>query len=393
MRNKGVNILSERQKSMIDERIWAEIDLSALAHNVAQIKQRLGAVGHMAVIKADAYGHGAIQVARTLAAGGVNYLAVACLSEAIELRQANVRLPILILGFSPISEVAALLKYNLAQTVFDVAYAEALSRKASELGKPLTIHIKVDTGMSRLGVFTAEEVCTIARLPFLHPEGLFTHLATADKSHNDFVAEQVNAFTALQDKLEDIKFSITHCANSGGMLYYKETWFNMVRTGLLLFGASDEPDMRPVMHLQARIAQIKEIPNGATISYDRTYIAPRAMRVAVVCAGYADGYMRAFSNTAEVICRKQRVRVVGRVCMDMLLIDVTDVPNVSVDDIVTLFGADGLSAASLASHGDTIAYEVLCAVSRRVPRMYLDSQNGDAVKLWSPRVRVFHQHD
>ena len=370
---------------MIDERVWAEIDLGALAHNAVKIRETLGGVRHMAVIKADAYGHGAIQAARTLSRCGVDYLAVACLSEAMELRNSGITLPVLILGYTPPEQVRALTRNNLAQTVFDSEYAGMLSGSAVSCGETLTVHIKADTGMSRLGLQSSAEVLKVLSLPNLRAEGFFTHLAVADRPGDPFVAEQLRAFEKMTGELGDIKFDITHCANTGGVLYYKESWFNMARTGLLLFGAAE--GYRPVMRLVARIAQVKSIRAGDSVSYGRTYIAPRDMTVAVVCAGYADGYMRALSNRAHADCGGKLAPVIGSVCMDMLMLDVTGL-DVKMNDTVTLFGSDKLSAAVVAERAGTIPYELLCAVSRRVPRVYRE-EDGGGVKLYNPKIRVY----
>ena len=370
---------------MLDERVWAEIDLGALAHNAAKIKENLGGVKLMAVIKADAYGHGAIQSARALSRRGADYLAVACLSEAMELRNSGITLPILILGYTPPERAGTLAQNNLTITVFDLEYAKQLSANAVSLGVTLTAHIKTDTGMSRLGLQSSAEVLEVLKLPNLRAEGLFSHLANADHPDDPFVAEQLRAFNKITDELSDIKFDITHCANTGGVLYYKESWLNMVRAGLILFGAAG--GCKPVMRLVARIAQVKNIKAGDTVSYGRTYTAARDVKAAVVCAGYADGYMRALSNKGFADCNGVLVPVIGNVCMDMLMLDVTGL-DVKMNDTVTLFGSKKLSAATLAAQAGTIPYELLCAVSRRVPRIYRE-EDGDGVKLYNPKMSRF----
>jgi alanine racemase len=358
-----VNFLSD-----LDERIWADINLSALAHNAKTIKSILGGVKHMAVIKANAYGHGAVQTAAVLERCGVDYLAVACISEALELRRSGIKMPILIMGYTPVDHAHYLTEYNLAQAVFDLEYAERLSEN---LTKDLTIHIKVNTGMNRLGVSSAREVREIAGLKHFIPEGIFTHLADADKPGGNSVGEQLAVFNSIRDELVDIKFQITHCANSGGMLYYNESRFDMVRTGLTMYGAEGHADYKPVMRLWARVAQVSRISAGQTISYGRTYKAERDMTIAVVCAGYADGYMRSLSNKGLVEYNGILVPVVGRVCMDMLMLDVTDVKDAKAGDAVTLFGSEKLSTSRVAELAGTIHYELLCAVGDRVPRNYI----------------------
>ncbi|MCL1820416.1 MAG: alanine racemase [Oscillospiraceae bacterium] len=351
--------------SNIDGRIWADIDLNALEHNALRVKEILGDVKHMAVIKANAYGHGALQTARRLECCGADYFAVACLSEALELRHNDIKTPILVMGYTPAEHADMLAELDITQAVFDTEYAEALSKN---LSRELKIHIKVDTGMNRLGVKTAREVREIARLKHLRPEGLYTHLADADTPGGAFVSKQLEAFNSIKADLIDIKFPITHCANSGGVLYYRESLFDMARSGILLFGA--DGDFRPVMRLRARIAQIIDVRKGDTVSYGRTFTAGRGMKAAVVCAGYADGYLRSLSNKGVADYNGVIVPVIGRVCMDMLMLDVSDADRAKVGDSVTLFGSEKLSAARLAELAGTISYELLCAVSDRVPRFY-----------------------
>lgn len=355
--------------SNLDERVWAEIDLAALEYNTARIKESLGNVKQMAVIKANAYGHGAVEVAQKLEKYGVDYLAVACLSEALELRENGISTPILIMGYTPVEHADLLTRHGITQAVFDVEYARALS---DAVDAPVNVHVKVDTGMSRLGVATAEEVRGILKMRNINPEGLYTHLAAADIPNDDFVGEQVEAFRRIQEKLVDIKFELTHCANSGGMLYYKSTWFNMVRTGLVVFGATESSQYKPVMRLKARIAQVKDIHAGQTVSYGRTFTAERGMKIAVVCVGYADGYMRSLSNKGLADYGGVLVPVIGRVCMDMLMLDVSEINGAKAGDTVTLFGSENLSTATVAGLAGTIPYEMLCSVGGRVPRKYFD---------------------
>lgn len=322
----------------------------------------------MAVIKANAYGHGAVQAAEVLERCGVDYLAVACISEALELRRNGIKMPILIMGYTPVEHVDLLIEHNIAQAVFELEYAKGLSKNLSQ---NLPVHIKVNTGMNRLGVRSAQEVREIARLKHFVPEGIFTHLADADKPGGSSAGEQLAVFNGIMDELVDINFQITHCANSGGMLYYKESRLDMVRTGLAMYGAEGNPNYKPVMRLWSRIAQITRIGAGQTISYGRTYKAERDMTIAVVCAGYADGYMRGLSNKGLAEYNGVLVPVVGRVCMDMFMLDVSDVKDAKAGDTVTLFGSETLSAARVAELAGTIHYELLCAVSDRVPRNYI----------------------
>ncbi|GHU87925.1 alanine racemase [Clostridia bacterium] len=344
------------------DRIWAEIDLTALRSNAAAVKSRLGATKLMAVIKADAYGHGAVRAARAL--GGIaDFLAVACISEAMELREAGIASPLLILGYTPPECADILIDNNITQTVFDADYARELSAAAH--GRTLDAHLKIDTGMNRLGIRTAEEGRAVLALPGLGITGIFTHLSASENAED--TRAQLDKFDKLRQNLGNI--TITHCANSGAVLYCKESWYDVARTGLLIFGYGG--GLKPVMTLKARVAQVKDVAAGERISYDGTYTAERGMRVATVCAGYADGYSRALSNRGEAVVNGVRVPVVGRVCMDMLMLDVSAAGEVRRGDAATLFGNGGLSAGELAQKANTIPYEVLCAVSKRVPRVYI----------------------
>ncbi|MCL2081024.1 MAG: alanine racemase [Oscillospiraceae bacterium] len=352
----------------LDGRVWAEIDLSALEYNARRIKSAIGGAMHMAVVKANAYGHGAVKAAQRLGRCGADWLAVACLSEALELRQNGIKLPILIMGCTPAEHADMLADNGIAQAVFDLEYAKALS---GHLTKNLRVHIKVNSGMNRLGVTTAREVSEIARLRHFIPEGIFTHLAEADKP--GFTGEQIAAFKNIL-KLVDINFQITHCANSQGMLYCKESLFDMARTGIVMYGAEGDPSYKPVMRVCARIAQISRIGAGQAVGYGRAFTAKSDMKIAVVGAGYADGYPRSLSNRGLVDCNGALAPVIGRVCMDMFMADVSAIPNAKAGDTVTLFGSETLSAVRAAELAGTISYELLCAVGGRVPRIYLSDK-------------------
>ncbi|GHV07332.1 alanine racemase [Clostridia bacterium] len=349
-------------------RVWAEINLQNLIYNAKLLKQRLEGAALMAVIKADAYGHGAVRVAKALESvlDGRDFLAVASVAEAFELRDSSITLPILILGYTPAEYVPELIARDITQTVYEMEYAHELSKWAGDLN--LNVHLKVDTGMNRLGIRTEPEARYILGMKGLRVSGMFTHLASADTPNDMYTKNQLARFKKFRENLGDIK--ITHCANSGAVLYYKGSYCEMARSGLLLFGAS-APEFKPVMTLKARIAQVKIVPPGERISYDGTYRAERVMQIAVVCAGYADGYMRSLSGCGVAVCGGERVPVVGRVCMDMLMLDVSAVPTAQRGDTVTLFGSGGPAVRELAGLAGTIPYELLCAVSRRVPRIYV----------------------
>jgi len=366
-------------------RTWAEVSLDALAHNLLEVRRLIRPSRLMAVVKADAYGHGAVAVARLFREYRVDYLAVASVDEAMELRRAGIPTPILIQGFTPPELTPLLIEHNLTQVIFDSDMAGHMSYAAAGCSRPLRVHLKVDTGMSRLGlVWRGEETLTellrLCRLPHLEYEGLSTHFATSETVGDTFTQKQLADFTFVRDALgrAGIQFPICHCANSGAVIQYKGSHCDMTRAGLILYGlipGTDLPfDGQPAMTLYSVISQVKDIEAGATISYGRTFTAKGPMRIAVVAIGYADGYSRALSNKAHVLVGGYRAPIVGVVCMDMLVVDVTGIPEAHAGDRVILFGSgqgDAISAAELAGLAGTIPYEIVCAVGRRVPRVYL----------------------
>lgn len=364
-------------------RTWADIYLDRLEANYHALRALLPQQKFLGIVKANAYGHGAIPVAQRLEALGADYLAVACLDEAMELRQVGIRLPILILGYTDPQFAPLLAEQALTQTIYDAEMAAALSA-ALHHGQRLRCHLKLDTGMSRLG-FLCDEVHLQAQaaviaglraLPGLVFEGLFTHLSDADGSEA-FTRLQLQRFADMTGALEasGMQFPLRHCAASAAVLNYPEiTGFDMVRPGILLYG--HHPDNRtrgllqvqPVMELKTRIISLKEMPAGASISYGRTYTLPNARRIAAVPVGYGDGLPRLLSGQQEMLLHGQRVPQLGRVCMDMCMLDVTDVPA-EIGDEVTVFGA-ALPLEEKAEALGTIPYELLCAVNPRVPRIY-----------------------
>jgi alanine racemase len=368
----------------IIKRAWAEIDLSALEHNYREIRSKLPeGCRFLGVVKADAYSHGAVTIARELERLGADYLAVACLDEAITLREAGIHMPVLILGTTPASYARTLAKYDITQTVCSLEMARELSFMLG--GDRLKVHYKIDSGMSRLGFSTDEAVEGIARalrLPNLIGEGIFTHFAVSDEYGDPFTMEQFNLFTEAVRRVEEVSghhFAIRHCANSGAVINYCETCLDMVRPGLALYGhypAAEHGglELRPVLQFKARISALHEHFPGETISYGRKYtVREQPVKVAVVGVGYADGVQRALSGKMDVLINGRRARQIGRICMDMCMVDVTDVPC-EVGDVVTIFGTDGsetVSVDELAEKAGTISYELLCALSRRVPRVYL----------------------
>ncbi|NCB62670.1 MAG: alanine racemase [Clostridia bacterium] len=367
-------------------RTWAEIDLGRLQHNYLALRE-LTPQGckFVGVVKADAYGHGALPVAKSLEELGADYLAVACLAEAEELRRGGIKAPILILGNTSPEYTRDLIDLDATQGVGDMETAKALSVAAVRAGKPLKIHVKADTGMSRLGFLSDEEhlseaavqIAALCALPGLSTEGIFSHFSDADGSE-EYTMRQFTRFLDLIAALEKrgVTFQIRHCAASAAVLNYPCTHLDMVRPGIALYGHFPAPDMEhlcpllPVMSLKTRVAAVRDLPAGSAVSYGRTHILTRFSRLAVLSVGYADGFSRLLSDRVQVVIRGQTAPLVGRVCMDLCMADVTDIPGVEKGDIVTLYGDENPveSAAELAG---TIPYELLCAVSKRVPRIYI----------------------
>ena len=363
-------------------RTWAEIDLDALAHNYRALRSNLEpGCKFVGVVKANAYGHGAVPVAKKLEELGAEYLAVACLDEAVELRQAGITAPILILGGTTGQFAGELLRYDITQTVFDLTTAKEYSAAAQKAGKSLKVHIKADTGMGRLGFVGADRVAEIKEvcaLPGLEAEGLFTHFADADGSE-EYTMAQFTSFLDLRDALEreGVTFKINHCAASAAMLHYPCTHLDMVRPGIALYGhypdedavGLDGPGLIPVMTLKTRVAAVRTLPAGSCISYGRTHVLSRESRLAVLPIGYADGLHRGLSGRMEVAFDGQPAPIVGRICMDLCMADVTDLPQVQPGDVAEVFGKN-LRVEDKSDTLGTISYECLTSVSRRVPRVY-----------------------
>jgi len=358
-------------------RTWAEIYLDRAVHNLNEIKRHTDREV-IAVVKADAYGHGAVEMARLFESLHVSYLAVACVQEGAELRENGIEAPILVLGTTAPENVAEALMLDLTLAVHSPESAKTISELAHECGKTAKVHVKIDTGMSRIGFrFDAyEDVYAALNLPNLEAEGMFTHFADAENPDQSFTDLQFARFENMVAQLKGcgITFKICHCANSAAVLNYKKAWLTHVRAGIILYGWGCENkklDLQPVMELKTRICDIRTIQSGDTVSYGRTYTAKEVRTIAVVPAGYADGVKRALSGCGQVLLNGIFVPICGRVCMDMTMIDVTEVPNVKIGDVVTIFGA-GASADVLAKQADTISYELCCGVSKRVPRIYFE---------------------
>ena len=384
-------------------RTWAEIDLDALARDFRAVRQAANAQAKVCcVVKADAYGHGAVRMAREFEELGADWFAVSNLEEALQLRLGQIQKPVLVLGYTPPEEAAALAKYHISQCVYSLEYAKELSHYAVEAGVTVNIHVKIDTGMSRLGFYyqdisrdesTVQEVKAACTLPGLYPEGIFTHFAVSDegKEGDAFTMQQFGCFKEMIESLlrEDVSFEVRHCANSAAVFDYPLSHLDMVRAGIVIYGLypsgelRSRPDLTPVLSLKSVVSHIKTVKPGATISYGRKFTADREMKVATVPVGYADGYPRILSaKGAQVLIGGKRCTILGRICMDQLMADVSDLPEVQVGDIVTLIGRDGqeaISADELASLEGSINYEVVCGLSKRVPRVYLKHGKVDSI--------------
>ena len=369
-------------------RTWAEIDLDALEHNYRRARTLTGpGVRYLGVVKADAYGHGAVQIGRKLESLGADYLAVSSLDEARELRHGGITMPILILGHTPPDMVPELIRYHITQAVSALAKAEEYSAAAVACGGTLRVHIKVDTGMSRLGFLVrgghfeggVASIAAACALPGLDAEGIFTHFAVSDEDGEEdeaYTREQFGLFTAVIDALarQGRTFAIRHCANSGALARYPEMYLDMVRPGIALYGAGADAqrlDLRPVMSLKTCVSTIKVFDPDTTVSYGRTFRTTERTRMGVLPIGYADGFFRGCSNRASVLTDQGSAPIRGRICMDMCMVDLTELPDVHVGDAVEIFGQHQ-RVDDLASLLGTIPYELTCAVSKRVPRLYLE---------------------
>ncbi len=362
---------------------WVEIDLASLEHNFRQIRSMLSrGTGVIACVKADAYGHGAAPVSKRLVKMGVEYLAVASIDEAITLRKAGIKVPILVLGMVLPAYVSPLFKYGITQTVCTYDLAEAISKQAKYSGKRAKIHIKVDTGMGRLGFPYNEAydmVSQIARLKYLDIEGIFTHFPSADVDAA-FTRHQIDIFNdlILQLARAGIRIPMKHAANSMGIIHYKNSHFNFVRPGLILYGLYPKKglniDLKPVMSLKTRIVFTKRVAKGEGISYGHSYRTNKETTIVTLPIGYGDGYPRSLSNKAGVLINGRKFRISGKVCMDHILVDVGDA-RVGTGDDAVLIGVSGnkrIGAEDLAELIGTISYEIVCGIGGRVPRVCMD---------------------
>lgn len=377
----------------IVRRTWTEISLDNARENYKLIKSRIGETKLCCVVKADGYGHGAVALASLYESLGADYLAVSNIDEAKELRDNDIKLPILILGYTPVENTRELFELDITQTVYSLEYAKALSGMCDKYDLQIKIHIKLDTGMSRIGFMCQEfprdnnsikEIKRVCSLKGLIPEGIFTHFCVSDSAQDgrEFTEKQFYNFEYTVNSLKEnnIGFEIVHCSNSGATLDYPETYCNMVRAGIILYGLqpSDvcgaDAGLKPVMSMKTVIAHIKTIDKGASVSYGRTFISDKELKVATVPVGYADGFIRAYSKDGYMIVGGKKAPIIGRICMDQTMIDITGIDDVKIGDEVLVFGSGEngeRTADDLAKCADTINYEVVCTISKRVPRFFV----------------------
>jgi len=367
------------------KRTWAEVSLGAIEHNYREMRSKLGPDGRfLGVVKANAYGHGAIRVSLLLQELGADYLAVACFDEALELRINGIKLPILILGYTPPYLARDLAKLGITPALGSLEAAREMAEALKGTGLSLNVHIKLDSGMGRMGFCAAseaslDEAVAAMALEGIEAEGVFTHFAVSDVLGDKYTDKQFERFTKAIDYLEakrGERFAIRHCTNSGAMINYPHTYLDMVRPGISLYGLYPDKDrgdivLKPAMTLKSRIARVFDLAPGDSVSYGRTFIADRPTRAAVVTIGYADGLHRVLSNKMDMLIGGRRVKQIGRICMDMCMADVTELEGVTVGDEAVIFGGE-LSVDEQAQKAGTISYELLCAVAPRVPRVYTD---------------------
>lgn len=374
---------------MIDRPAWAEVNLRAIAKNISRMRALMPPGSTLcAVVKADGYGHGAAAVSRAALAGGADRLAVAFAEEGIELRRQGVTAPILVLGYTGPEGARRAVGWGLDVTVISADNARVLSDAAVGLGREVRVHLKVDTGMSRLGLAPPDAPAAaraVADLPGLRLEGVFSHFAAADAGDPEFAREQLAVFREVLSRIQaaGLRVPIRHISNSAGLLFLPEARLDMARPGIAMYGlrASTEREspvlLEPAMALKARVVQTRTVPAGTTVSYGRTFRAARTTRLAVLPLGYADGVFRSLSNRGFVGFDSGRAPIAGRVCMDQCMADITDLPEVREGDIATFFGPGGPSVGEVADLIGTIDYEITCAVNKRVPRLYREDPLGD----------------
>lgn len=384
------------------KRTWAEINLDNVEHNYKIIKKATNNAMICCVVKADGYGHGAVQIAKLYEQLGADWFSVSNIEEALELRCNGITKPILILGYTPCSCAYLLAKNNISQACYSYDYATELSKNAMKKNVTVNIHLKLDTGMSRIGlmcqeferdgasIHTAEKICS---MPNLYPQGIFTHFAVSDEGTEgeDFTNKQYESFIYTVNKLKEkgINFDIVHCANSGAIIDYPKTHLDMIRAGIILYGLSpsskvnNKLNLKPVMTLKSVVSMVKTISCGTTISYGRTYTADKEMKVVTVPIGYADGFIRSIADKGYININGKKAKILGRICMDQLIADATNIDDVKIGDQVILFGDNNIdncpTADNIAQWTNSINYEVVCMISRRVPRKYI--KNGEEIEI------------
>jgi alanine racemase len=369
-------------------RVVAQVSINAIRYNCRQIKKILSKeTDLMAIVKADGYGHGATEVATILQEEGVNSFAVAIASEGEQLREAGITAPILVLGYTPATDIEVLIKNDLTQTLFSYEMAQFISKEAQKFGKTVNIHIKVDTGMGRIGFLadpkSIEEIKKISMLPCLNVEGIFTHFSTSDEEDRSYTKNQISIFLGFLKELHEvgIQIPIVHASNSAATMVHEAARFHLVRTGIILYGYYPSSylqekviDLKPAMTLKSQVVHVKELPENHYISYGRKYCTKEKTKIATLPIGYADGYPRKLSNQGRVLIRGEYAKIVGTICMDQFMVDVSHIEGVSVGDEVVIIGEQGgksISIEEIASLADTINYEVMCMIGKRVPRIYV----------------------
>lgn len=380
----------------MNTRTWAEINLDSLKDNIKEVRRITSKDAMvMAVVKADGYGHGAVECAKVFLKNGADKLAVACCSEALQLRNADIKAPIMILGASFEEELDELIQNDITISLFSYDFAKKVSDVALKNEKTAKIHIKLDTGMSRIGYVTGindeeiiSEIIKISKLENIELEGIFSHFSTADEKEIDYTHLQFERFMKICNELEQrgLKIPIRHIANSAGIIMYPKMHLDMVRAGVILYGfyPSEDVDksrinLKKVMSVKSRITHIKEICDNRGVSYGKVYITNGKTKIATIPVGYADGYTRMLGGKAKILVNDEPKDVIGRICMDQCMINVTNVNNINIGDEVTIFGPKTVTADTLASWLGTINYEIVCMVSKRIPRVFYE--NGRAVSV------------
>lgn len=370
--------------------VWAEINLDTIATNTKNIKKLVGDKELIAIVKADCYGHGAVDVVPTLLENGASRLAVAMLTEAIELRENNINAPIVILGYTPLYLGEELINYDIEQTVYDLDYAKELSKIALSFNKKAKIHIAIDTGMGRIGFLpgddTVKTINEVYNLEGLEVIGIYSHFSTSDEKDKSYANEQLFKFKKVMADLKalGIEIPLKHISNSGAIIDMPETYLNGVRPGIILYGyypskevSNDNLSVKPALTLKAKVAHVKELHKDMYISYGKTFKTNKKTIVATLPIGYGDGYPRALSENAKVIVNGKFASILGRICMDQCMIDVTDIENVKTGDEVIILGEEGdlkFNADDMAEALGTINYEILCRIKSRIPRVYIKNK-------------------